>query len=265
MSTLQNMNQKEVTGYAKKLYKSFGVKSVIALQEEEWLNVFTIIQFTRRNVEDLNKQHSFLEEKLGKLDYPNFKVILQAKPIDQFPSIITELKSGFLKIGDLNTKLLAKNPQTIENQNVGHYGNIVHPGEYAEFDHYAVTENMERSPAAILYELSITAESLGLRHYADLACSWLGINSLQNPTNILIAYPIYATINQIRYQGGNEVKISLKIDENLVENSVIWLNRSPSEHNAPIIERRPYKLEACQKTVEGCFYYITRALIDYSV
>jgi hypothetical protein len=208
-------------------------------------------------VEDLNKQYNFLEERLGKLDYPNFKVILQAKPIGQFPAIIAELKTGYLKIGDLNTKLLSKKPETIESAGIGHWGGFVHSGEYAAFNCYSVTVDMEKCPINILYELKITAESLGLRNYDDLACSWLGINSLQNSVNMCITYPIYACINQIKYQGASEVKVSLKIDEHLLENSTIWLNRSPSGDREAIIERHSYELKACQKTVEEGFYYIT--------
>lgn len=256
MPSFENMLQKQAIDYAEKLYESFGVKSVIVLKEKEWINVITLIQLTRRNVDDLNKQYRFLEEKLGKIDYPNFKVVLQAKPVDQFRSTIAELKSGYLKIGDLNTKLLANNPDTIENQRVGHYGSFVYSGEYAEFNYYTVILSMDSCPSNVLYEANISPTSLGLRHYEDLACSWLGINSLQNQVNVFITYPIYVTINQIRYQGGSEVKISLKIDEHLLENSVIWLIRSPPGDRVPIIERLSYELTACEKTLEDGFYYI---------
>ncbi|MCL5949461.1 MAG: hypothetical protein M1490_03175, partial [Candidatus Bathyarchaeota archaeon] len=222
MPSFDKMIQKQAIDYAEKLYESFGVKSIIVLKEKEWINVFTLIQLTRRKVEDLSKQNGFLEERLGKIDYPNFKVILQAKPIDQFRSTITELKSGYLKIGDLNTKLLANNSDTIENQRIGHYGNFVHSGEYAEFNYCTVILSMDTNPSNVLYEANISPTSLGLRDYEDLACSWLGINSLQNQVNVFITYPLYATINKIGYQGGSEVKISLKIDEHFLENSAIF-------------------------------------------
>ena len=256
MPSFDKMIQKQAIDYAEKLYESFGVKSIIVLKEKEWINVFTLIQLTRRKVEDLSKQNGFLEERLGKIDYPNFKVILQAKPIDQFRSTITELKSGYLKIGDLNTKLLANNSDAIENQRIGHYGSFVHSGEYAEFNYYTVTLSMDTNPSNVLYEANISPTSLGLRDYEDLACSWLGINSLEYQVNVFIAYPLYATINKIGYQGGSEVKISLKIDEHLLENSEIWLNRSPPGDRVPIIERHPYELRACEKTLEDGFYYI---------
>lgn len=257
MPSFENMKQDEATPYAEKLYESFGVKSLIVLKGNEWINVFTIIQLTRRKVEDLNKEYHFIEERLGKIDNNNFKIILQAKPIQEFQSIITELKSGYLKIGDLKTKLLAKNPQEIGNQGLGHYGNLVSSGEYAEYNYYSATVNMDQNPYNFLYEAKISPTSFGLRDFDELACSWLGMSSLQDHTNICITYPIYATINQIQYQGGNEIKITLKVDEHFFENTKIWLNRSPPGDRVPIIERYSYELAACEKTPQDGFYYIT--------
>lgn len=69
MSNLCEITLKEVMPFLAKFYKSFSVKSVILLKDDEWINVTTVIHFARGKVEDLNNEYRFLQEKLGKIDY----------------------------------------------------------------------------------------------------------------------------------------------------------------------------------------------------
>jgi len=257
MSTLTKMKLREAIPLAEKLFESFGIKSMIALKGNEWTNVVTIIQLTRRKVDDLNNEYRFLEERLGKIDYDNFKITLQAKPIQKFQTVVAELQSGFLKIGDIQTKLLAKNPPAIIDQGIGYVGCILRLGEYAEYDCYTVAINMDTDPYRFLLDSQISASSLGLRDFDELARSWLGLDSFQRSTNICMIIPIYATIGEIQYQGGNEVKVALKIDQRLFDNSHVWLTRSGQGDLAPILERRKYELASCDKVPQDGFIHTT--------
>lgn len=254
MSNLHNIKLRDVIPLAEKLFASFGVKSMIALQGNEWINILTLIQLTRRNIKDLNNEYHFQEERLGKIDCPNFKITLQAKPIQEFSKLISELQSGYLKIGEIQTRLLAKNPQTILDQGIGYSGNILQVGEYREYKFYSATMSMDDQANMILHKYNISPSSFGLKDNDELARSWLGISSLQNSTNIQVTIPIYATA-EIQYQGGNEIKVTLKIDQHLLNNSQIWLIRTGQGDRSPILERRSYKLASCDNTLQDGFIY----------
>jgi len=257
MSSFRKMKLREAIPVAEKLFESFGVKSMIASIGNEWINVVTVIHLTRRKVDDLNNEYRFLEERLGKIDYDNFKIILQARPIQEFHTVVTELQNGYLKIGDIQTKLFAKDPQRIVDQTIGDAGCILRLGEYAEYNCYSVTLSMDYSPDKLLSDFQIFASSLGLRDFDELARSWLGLDSFQYSTNIYIIIPIYATVGEIQYQGGNEIKVTLKTDQRLFDNSHVWLTRSGQGDRAPILERRKYELASCDKVPQDGFIYTT--------
>jgi len=171
--------------------------------------------------------------------------------------VIAELQNGYLKIGDIQTKLLAKDPQKIVDQGMGYPGWILRLGEYAEYDCYGATSTMDYTPAQVLSNFQIFASSLGLRDFDELARSWLGLDSSQYSTNVHIIIPIYATVGEIQYQGGNEIKATLKMDQRLFKNSTIWLRRQPQDNLAPILERIKYDATSCENVTQDGFVYIS--------
>ncbi|MGO8805336.1 MAG: hypothetical protein ACLQO7_01855 [Candidatus Bathyarchaeia archaeon] len=239
------------------LYESFGIKSIIGLINNEWVNIVTVIQFTRRKVNDLNSEYRFLEERLGNIDYDNFKVIFQARPIQDFRTVLTELQNGHLKIGEIQTKLLSKNPQEIANQKIGYPSNIFATGEYLEYNCSAATINMDKYPAQLLYDLKISPQSLGFRDFDEFARSWLNLGSFNSPINLSIFYPTYATISEVQYQSGSEIKVTLKIDQHFFDGSHIWITRASKDDYAPLLERKKYELASCENTLQDGFFYIT--------
>jgi len=100
MSSLAKMSLKEALPLLAKLYESIGVKSMILLKDNEWTNVVSVVFLTRRKVEDLSNENRVLEERLGKIDYDNFKIVVQARPISEFHNVITELENGYLNVGE---------------------------------------------------------------------------------------------------------------------------------------------------------------------
>lgn len=257
MSSLRKMTMREAIPLIRELYESFGVKSVILLKDNEWINVVTVIHFTRRKVEDLNNEYRFLEERLGKIDYDNFKIILQTRPISEFQRVVTELEKGYLNIGELHTKLLVRDPTKTVDQTISDASYVVRLGEYTEYNCYSITLSMDDMPDRILSNFGISAYALGLRDFNDLARSWLGLDSLGSSINIHIVIPIYATVGEIQYQGGNEIKATLKMDERLFDNSNIWLTRKGQGDRAPVLERTKYDVASCDNVPQNGFVYTT--------
>jgi hypothetical protein len=259
MSSFAKMNLREALPQIEKLFESFGTKSMIIKKNTEWVSAVTIIQFTRRTVNDLNNEYRFLEERLSKIDYDNFKIILQARPIQEFHAALTELQNGFLKIGEIQTKLLPKSSQGIANQRMGRgVGGISRIGEYAEYDFFGISMGMDAdSYNEILPDVQACASSSGLRDQDELLRSWFDLDSFYQTTSLCILVPIYAAVREIQYQGGNEVKVALKIDESLFENSHVWLTRAAQGDRVPIADRQQYELASCENTLQDGFFHIT--------
>ena len=255
MSSLKKMTLKEAMPFITKLYVSFGVKSVILLKDNEWINVVTVVHLTRRRVKDLNNEYRFLEERLGKLDYDGFKIILQARPINEFHDMVAELEKGYLNVGDLHTKLLAREPQKAVDEKISHSSHVLRAGEYAEYDCYGVTLSMNDAPDFLLSKFRISASMLGLQGFDDLARSWLGLESLRATINIHLIIPIYATVTEIQYEGGNEIKATLRMDQRFFDGCTIWLTRKGPGDYAPILERTNYDVASCENVTQSGFVY----------
>jgi hypothetical protein len=258
MSSFTKMTLGQALSQIEELFESFGTKSIIIKKGNEWINVATIIQLTRRKVDDLSNEYRFLEEKLGKIDEDTFKIILQAKPVQDFKNVVTELQTGYLKIGEIRTKLLIKNPEVIANQRIGHVGGLSQIGEYAEYTYYGVTMGMESDVFCnSVSDLQVFASSMGFRDQDELVQSWLGLFSFFQSNTFYILIPIYVAVGEIQYQGGNEIKVTLKLDQKLFEDSTVWLTRSPQGDRAPIAERKKYELASSDKTLQDGFIYVT--------
>jgi len=254
MSSLNEKSLREVMSTISKLYESFGLKMIL-LKENEWINVVTVIDITRRKVEDLNNKYRSLEERLGKIDYGNFKIVFQARPISEFHDVVTELESGYLNVGDLHTKLLARKPQEMVDQKIRSSSYILRVGEHAEYSCYGMTLSMNDTPDRVLSNFGISASMLGVRDFDDLARSWLGLDSFRAAINIHFIIPIYATVTGIQYQGGNEIKATFKMDQRLFDDCIIWLTRKGEGDYAPILERTKYDIATCENVTQDGFVY----------
>jgi hypothetical protein len=250
------MTLKEAMPLISKLYESFGVKSMILLKDNKWINVVTVIHLTRRKVEDLNNEYRFLVERLGKIDDDNFKIIFQAKPISEFDCVVTELENGYLNIGDLRARLLVRDPK-IAGETISDTRYVVRSGEYAEYDCYSIVLTMDDVQSNILSKSGISASALGLRDFKDLAVSWLDLDSFNSTINILLVFPIYAAVGGILYQGGNEIKANLRMDRRLFDNSYIWLTRKGPGDPAPVLERINYVVASLNNVQQNGFAYVS--------
>ena len=256
MSNFSKMSLRKAVPIISKFYESFGLKSMILLKDNEWVNVVTVIDLTRRKVEDLNNEYRFLEKRLGKLDYDNFKIILQARPISEIHDVVTELENGYLNVGDLHTKLLSRKPQEMVDRKISRSSHVLRVGEYAEYHCYGVTVSMDDTPDRLLSKFGISTAMLGVRDFDDLARSWLGLDSFRATINIHFIIPIYATVTEIQYQGGNEIKAMLRMDQRLFDDCTIWLARKGQGDYAPILERTKYDIKSCENVTQNGFVYI---------
>ncbi len=257
MSRLDRMPLREAISIINKLYESFGLKSMILLRDNEWINLVTVITLTRRTVKDLSNEYRLLEERLGKLDYDNFKIIIQARPIEEFNDTVTEIGKGYLKIGDLHTKLLSQKVSEFINERITRSSYVLRVGEYTEYDCYGLKLDMEDTPINLLSYNGISASELGVQNFNDLSRSWLGLERLETSINVHLIIPIYATVTGIQYKGGNEINATLKMHQRFLDESKIWVIRKGPGDYAPILERSKYDVRSCEKAIQDGFIYVS--------
>ncbi len=238
------------------LYESFGLKSLIFSRDTKWMNLVTVINLTRRTVEDLNNEYRLLEDSIGKIDEDNFKIEFQARPISELDDLVREIQKGRLKIGELSTKLISDDPQTFTDATIGRSSLLFRVGEYAEYEHYAATLHMRDPPVSVLRNEGISDTMLGIKTFQDIGISWLGIQNLDSTINVHLLIPLYATLTGLQYQGGNEFKVTLKMHPKLLDGSNAWVIRKGPYDYARILERKSYDLNSCEKTIQNGFIYI---------
>lgn len=256
MSKLDGMPLKDAIPIIIDLYESFCLKSMILFKDDEWINLVTIINLTRRTVEDLSNESRFLEDSIGKIDEDNFKIEFQARPISEINDLVMEIQKGHLKIGELPTKLVSYESETFTDKEIRRSSLTVRVGEYAEYGHYAATLLMNEPPVNYLRDLGISDTMLGIKNFQDIAISWLGIQNLETSINVHLLIPLYATLTGFQYQGGNEIKVTLKIHPKLIDRSKAWVTRKGPYDYARILERKSYDLISCEKTIQNGFIYI---------
>jgi len=257
LSKLDGMPLKDAMPIINDLYESFGLKSMILLKDDEWINLVTVINLTRRTIEDLINEYRLLEDRIGKIDEDNFKIEFQARPISKINDLIREIQEGHLKIGELTTKIISHETKTFTDRQIGRSSLIFRVGEYAEYEHYAATLRMNDAPVTLLRTLGISDTMLGIKSFQDIAISWLGIQNLEAPINVHLFIPLYATLTGLQYQGGYEIKVNLKMHEKLLDRSKAWVIRKGPYAQARIIERKLYDLNSFEKTIQNGFIFIT--------
>lgn len=256
MSKLNGMTLKDAMPIIIDSYESFGLKSMILFKDDEWINLVTVINLTRRTVEDLINEYQSLEDSIGKIDDDNFKIEFQARPISEINDLLMEIQKGRLKIGELPTKLVSYESQIFTDGKIRRSSSMYQVGEYAEYEHYSATLSMNDAPVIILRDSGISDTMLGIKNFRDIAISWLGIQNLEDSINVHLLIPLYATLTGFQYQGGNEIKVTLKMHQKLLDRSKAWVTRKGPYDYAQILERKSYDLNSCEKTIQNGLIYI---------
>jgi hypothetical protein len=257
MPNLQNLTLEQALPQVEPLFKSFCVKAALVRKNEEWISIATVLQLTRRTVEDLNKEFMFLEEKLGRIDEENFKIILQSRPIKDFKEVVKELYDGKIRFGGISAKILVN--LSVSDLRFGRYlQNISRIGEYAEYDFYMMSAGSDPTQFNLaLTEIDRFVSSTGFRDRDELVRSYLDMEGFYQYNSFFVLVPIYVTVGEIQYQGGNEIKVTAKIDESLFDKVYVWVTRSPQGDRAPVVERKRYEISSCENVLQDGFFYVT--------
>ena len=254
MSTLERMPLELAIPIIEKLFPSIVVKTLFLKNNDEWLNLFTMIFPTRKTVLDLKKENDNLENKIGKINFENIKVIFQARNAKDLSKIINEIEKGYFKVGELNAKFIQSTSKIKQQQ--FRYSSFNKYGELSEYESFSLMCGVQQNVSNTLIEYGISPKLFGLDSFDDLARSWFNVEVFDYAINVLIIIPVYAKIISLSYEGGKSIKIDLKIDESIIKNSQLILIRRGGEDRSPILERKFYDIYSYQNTKYENFFFV---------
>lgn len=254
LSFLEEASIEEVMPILKKMYSSFGLRSFILLNNKEWLNITTVIEFTRRSVDNLALEYQSQLEKIGGVPSDRSQIILQPKKIDEIDRVMAELRKGCLTLRDLETVLMSKK-RDLTDVKLRHSSIALLLGEQLEYNCYSAVLNMDTSPRQFINNSGISPLVLKIPNLDDLFRSWLGLENSFSTINVAFVFPIYAKIESVKYSGGNEVKIILKVHRSLLTNSSLCFQRR-SNADRIIVEQMEYPLASYEEPTQEGFAYM---------
>lgn len=240
MSSLDKMNLEESLSIITELFESVGIKSLIIKEENnEWLNLFTSFILSKRKVSQLEAEFSDIESRLGKIDHPQIKVILEAHPVDYLNTIIEEIKQNTLTVNQNKTKINI-NEGVIQNKifQKSHFRHKHH--ELMEFGGYSLILDSPEAPSHIFSNSGISPSVVGIKSIDDIAGTWLSIDGLGYAYSIIFMVPMYAKIISTLYQPPNSITCNIKMLKAFTPDTTIWINRK-AENTNEITERESFK------------------------
>lgn len=218
MSSLDRMTLETALPIIQKIYSSIAVKTMIFKENDEWVNLFTLILPTRRTKSDLNDEFINLEQRIGKIDFQNLKIIFQSHDIEVLSKIINEIEKGYLTIGELTTNFM-QDTSKIRQERFGRSSYHLRYGELSEYESYSMTSGIQKTVSNVLIEYGVSPRLFGLEDVNDISRSWFQVDAFSYGMTVLILIPVYSKVISILYEGGNTVQIELKIDQDIIKNS----------------------------------------------
>jgi len=249
------MTLKNAIPVIEKLYSSIAVKTLLLKIDEDWINLFTVILPTRRAKSDLIEEYDNLEKRIGKIDFENIKVKFEIRDIDDFFTIIDEIESGYLSLGDFHTKYV-QDTSKIKTEQFRHSAYHLRFGELSEYESYCVISGFQKTVGTSLIDHGISPRIFGLDNFDDVARSWFHVDGFNYAMTILIIIPVYAKIISLQYGGGEIINVDLKIDESIIKNSQLWVMRKGGRDRSPIIERKFYDVFSLKHIKNENFYFV---------
>jgi len=263
MSSLDKMNLEGSLSILTELFESIGIKSLIIKKEDnEWLNLFTSFILSKRKVSQLKVEFSDIESRLGKIDHPQIKIILEAHPIKYLNTIIEEIKQNILTVNQIKTKIII-NENVIQTKTYQKSIPRQKHSELMEFGGYSLILDSPGAPSHIFSNSGISPSVVGLKSIEDIAGTWLSVDGLGYAYSIIFMIPMYVKIISIIYQPPKSIICNIKILKSFTHDTKIWVNRK-AENTNDIIEREVFKASSniFEQQDEFDFLSITKPFVN---
>ena len=85
----------------KETYRSIDVRSAILKRDDRWVNLLTLFHFSDEPISELDAKYETIEEKYGKIDTDDVKILLKSFDIDQWNIIYDGISKNKLAIDNI--------------------------------------------------------------------------------------------------------------------------------------------------------------------
>jgi hypothetical protein len=226
MSVFQNRSLNDIENLIKGLYNSIEIRSLIVNEKNEWKNVFTIINFTKKNKKELKKEHEDILNKYDIIDEDDIKIKFLIYDIKEYKEIYEQVINKYLNIGDIKTYFTFENKLS----NIGHISNYDFSGELKDFQLYGVEITDDKLGNIINY-INDRVKHIGIYDYNQILNIWFNVKQNDNRKNIMFIFPIYIIVQNFIFKNSYEIQINMKIDNKLIKNSTITILRYQDLNN----------------------------------
>ena len=256
MSSLDLMQLSEALTSLKDNYQSFGIKTLIVYRNKEWINVYALLFLSKREIKNLIEENANDESRVGKIDLSNLKIIFQARDIEDLETVLNEIQTGYLKIGEINTRF-HYDTSNIMKQKFKKEHNLIKTGEMSEYEVYSLDIQGEVTPNQYLLNVGISPTVIGLQDFNDVARSWFKVDGFNYAISLKLIIPLYAKIISTRYDSPASIVVDIKIHETLLKETLIWIIRRMGINQREILNRSKYDAISLQSTNQDNFAYLT--------
>jgi hypothetical protein len=210
------VNCNELRRVLQNTYKSIDIRSFLIRNDQytSWDCIFLKISFSKDSIDELKRKQKQIDERLerGKV---NFKIVLEAKDINYYPTINENLKRNVLRVNGIKVilKSLELEPGSME---VNTYQMYDTEQEYRSWFVYLGTQ-ASQSVQNIIEKNGSVRKELSMDYY-DI-WPWFKINPYEWTNlraKLIICFPIYIRRINVINQNSNEHTISYYIHRHLV-------------------------------------------------
>ena len=175
-------------------YRSIDMRGILARSniESKWRSIVLKIRLTKDSTTKLKEIHNTKEKKLGTIRRDKFKIVFENREIGCLNDILHELQKGVITLDGHQTELIGIDFQNIFHKEMVNSSLYVAANEECGYLHKMVFTSMPENPEQFTRRtLRISEEDQGIG-FSQLH-SWLDANpnSLINPNNVLLIFPIY--------------------------------------------------------------------------
>jgi predicted nucleotide-binding protein len=222
------MNEKkysliEVLKVLKKTYNSIDIRGIFAFSSDEriWRCIFLKISLTKETIRELNEIYRLKKETLSEINFSDFKVILEAKKIEELNNLFECLDSMHIRIGDIrDSQPLGVNYQYFNNNNSfvtkDYKFRPQYPSENTEYERIAWYSFTNRTINDSLSHCKVNISNYNIP--ITILSSYLDIDGFSNNINLIISLPIYFKRLEMTKEEHNKYIVKFEIHNDLVYN-----------------------------------------------
>ncbi|MDP9289833.1 MAG: hypothetical protein M3P08_16770 [Thermoproteota archaeon] len=175
-------------------YRSIDIRAVLAKSKAEsvWYSIVLKVLLTKDSKTELKQSQEIKQSKLGPITSEKFKVVFQNTDVQYLDAILSEIKNGWVILNGVRTKLAGADFQEIFQKEIGNDQLYTTSGQRCGYIHKMVFTTMPENPESFTrHILQVTEEEQGTR--LSEIHSWLDAtpDSLRNPNNVLLIFPVY--------------------------------------------------------------------------